>query len=386
MVVKIWESSGLDVGRDCTIIGTYENHYGEQRPQQPKKKMKAIAIRPREPKSAHVVEIPRPEPRNKEVLVKILEVGICGTDSEINSGLYGEAPPGDDVLILGHEVLGQQENGELVVPMVRRPCARCRHCRSGSQDMCDSGQFTERGIKGVHGGLTEYFAEDPSMLIPIPAAARSHAVLLEPMSVVAKGLRHALMIQKRLDWGPKRALVLGAGPIGLLATFTLRMLGWEVTTAARKPSGSQKAKIAEASGAKYHSVVERPLVELARSGTAFDLIFEATGSAQAAFDSIHCLAVNGVLCLTSVTGGGGSKSIPIDRINCDLVLGNKLIFGTVNAGRVDFTDGLAYLEKIEKTYPKILQRLLTGRVSFADVNQLFEIQQAGIKTVFTVTG
>lgn len=349
-----------------------------------KKKMKAVAVRPRESRSAHVVEIPRPKPQGKEVLVKILETGICGTDAEINSGLYGDAPPGEKILVLGHEVLGRLENGDLVVPMVRRPCGRCRHCLGASQDMCDSGQFTERGIKGVHGGLTEYFAEEPSMLIPIPAAARPYAVLLEPMSVVAKGLRHALLIQRRLDWSQKRALVLGAGPIGLLATLTLRLLGWEVTTAARKPSGSQKAKIAESAGAKYLSVVERPLLELARGANAFDFIFEATGSAAAAFDSIHGLAVNGVLCLTSVTGGNTAKSIPIDKINCDLVLGNKLIFGTVNAGRVDFLDGLSYLERIEKAYPKILQRLLTGRVSFADVDDLFEIQQAGIKTVFTL--
>jgi threonine dehydrogenase-like Zn-dependent dehydrogenase len=346
--------------------------------------MKALAVKPRVPHSARVVDMPRPDPGSGEVLVEVLEVGICGTDAEIGGGLYGEAPQGEELLVLGHEILGRLENGDLVVPMVRRPCDRCQHCRAGSQDMCDSGAFTERGIKAVHGGLCEYFTESSGMLIAIPAAARPYAVLLEPMSVVAKGLRHTLMIQRRLDWRPRRALVLGAGPIGLLATLTLRMLGWEVVTAARRPSTSEKARIVKAAGARYHSVADVSLLDLVRDQTPFDLVFEATGSAQAAFDSIHLLATNGVLCLTSVTGGAQSSSLPIDRINCDMVLGNKLIFGTVNAGRSDFIEGLAYLERIEVAYPGLLGSLLTGRISFEDVDRLFEVQKSGIKTVFSV--
>lgn len=346
--------------------------------------MKALAIKPKTPGSARVVELPKPKPAAGEVLVDVVEVGICGTDAEISDGLYGEAPPGSELLVLGHEILGRLENGDLVVPMVRRPCGRCAHCQGGSQDMCDSGEFTERGIKAVHGGLCEHFAESPSMLIPVPSKARAYAVLLEPMSVVAKGLRHALLIQRRLDWRPKRALVLGAGPIGLLATLNLRLLGWDVVTAARRPKTSEKARIVRAAGARYHSVAEISLEALAKEGAAFDLVFEATGSSQAAFDSIHLLAANGVLCLTSVTGGTKTAPVPIDRVNCDLVLGNKLIFGTVNAGRVDFIDGLATLERIEAAYPGLLASLLTARVSFGDVDRLFEVQKSGIKTVFTV--
>ncbi len=156
------------------------------------------------------------------------------------------------------------------------------------------------------------------------------------------------MIQQRLEWRPRRALVLGAGQIGLLATLTLRMLGWDVVTAARKARGSRKALIAEQSGAQYHSVADTPILELARQGERFDLIFEATGSSEAAFNSIHALAANGVLCLTSVTGGSLAKPLPIDRINCDLVLGNKLVFGTVNAGRADFSEGLSFMKPVEK--------------------------------------
>ncbi len=346
--------------------------------------MKGFAVRPLVPKTAQVVEISRPEPKPGEVLIEVLEVGICGTDAEINSGLYGEAPQGEEFLILGHEVLGRLENGDLVVPMVRRGCHTCRHCLRGEQDMCDSGSFTERGIKGIHGGLCEYIAEAPGMLIPVPPSARPYAVLLEPMSVVAKGLRHALLIQKRFQWEPHRALVTGAGPIGQLATLYLRALGWEVVTAARKPKDSDKARRVAAAGATYHSVGEAPLLSLS-GGKPFDLIFEATGSAEAAFDSIQLLAANGVLCLTSITGGDASKSLPVDRLNTGLVLGNKVIFGTVNANKQDFIDGLADFELIERVFPGALESLLTHRTGFADAGRLFEIAQSGIKTTFKMS-
>ena len=250
--------------------------------------------------------------------------------------------------------------------------------------MCSTSAFSERGIKGLHGAICEFIAEDPAFLINVPADARRFAVLVEPMSVVAKALRHALLIQSRMRWQPNRALVLGAGPIGLLAAFALRARGCSVTVVARKPAGSVKAKVAEFVGAEYHSTQQKPIRDLVASSDPFDLIFDATGSAQAAFDSIGGLAVNGVMCLTSVTGGSATASLPIDRINCDMVLGNRVIFGTVNANRRDHVDGLEMLRVIDGKFPGVLARLVTARVSFSGAADVFDIQQQGIKTVFDV--
>jgi len=158
-----------------------------------------------------------------------------------------------------------------------------------------------------------------------------------------------------------------------------------VTTAARMQGVSAKSSIATSAGAAYVSVKDRSLLTLAEGGSAFDMIFEASGSAEAAFDSIHLLAANGVLCLSSITGGDALKSLPVDRINRDLVLRNQVVFGAVNANRKDFIDGLAYFEKIEKAFPGILGRLITHRVSFDDAGRLFETQKSGIKTVFEVS-
>lgn len=346
--------------------------------------MKAITVVPGQLRSARIAELPDPTPEQNQVRVRVLEVGICGTDAEINDGLYGEAPEGEPVLVLGHEGLGQLLGGELVVPMVRRPCPHCSNCRNDSQDMCSTGGFTERGIKGVHGLMSEFIVDDPRYLIPVPDRARSFAVLTEPMSVVAKGVRHALLIQSRLTWDRRRALVLGAGPIGLLATMMLRGQGWDVVTMARGPKGNSKAAVATSVGAKYLSTAEVPVSELSECEAPFDFIFEATGSAECAFDALPALAVNGVLCLTSITGGSFAKSLPLDRLNYDLVLGNKVVFGTVNAHRQDFIDGLAQMDRIEQEYPGLLGRLLTDPISFDDVGHMFEKRAAGIKTVLRV--
>ena len=344
--------------------------------------MKAVVVEPRQPRTARVVELPDPVPALHEVRVRVLEVGICGTDAEINDGLYGKAPEGEPFLVLGHEGLGQLPTGELVVPIVRRPCPTCANCRTGAQDMCSTGTFTERGIKGIHGMMSEVIVDDPRYLVKVPDHARGYAVLTEPMSVVAKALRQAQLIQRRLIWNaPGRALVLGAGPLGLLATLALRAQGWSVVTMARKPRGTAKASIVETLGAKYVSSADVPTSKLPECEPPFDLVVEATGNAECAFDALHALAVNGVLCMTSITAGSFMKSLPIDRINYDVVLGNKLIFGTVNAHRQDFVDGLAQMERIEQDYPGMLGRLLTDSISFNQVGRMFSRHEAGIKTV-----
>ena len=343
--------------------------------------MRAIAITPSEPRSLRYESIQKPSPAPGEVLVKILEAGVCRTDIEIYEGLYGEPPAGSGFLVMGHEALGRLENGDLVVPMVRRSCNACESCLSGNPDMCFTGNFVERGIKGLHGMFCEYIAESPQYLVPLSGDARAYGVLAEPMSIVAKAVRQAEMFQKRVPRSPKRALVLGAGPIGLLATMVFRLLGLETVTVARRPASSGKAKIVEACGAGYLSTGEVPVPLLAERAGLFDLILEATGDAGVAFDCLPASAVNGIVCLTSVTGGSGRKTIDPDLINRELVLWNRTVFGTVNANRRDFETGLSYLKKIDLAYPGLLQKLFTSRVPFDKALSVFPDQAEEIKTI-----
>ena len=349
--------------------------------------MKAIAVYPGKPDSVHLREVRAPAlddvPNGRGVLVKVLRVGVDGTDREINAAEYGAAPDGCDFLVLGHESLGRVEAvgtnvrefapGDYVVAMVRRPGTGL-YDRIGSPDMTTDDVYYEHGISHVHGFLTEYYVEDAGQLVKVPDALSGVGVLLEPLSVAEKGLHQALEIQRRLRvWQPRRAAVMGAGNIGLLATLVLRLRGFEVVTFARSLKPTPNSALVEALGARYESLRARPMAEAAREFGPFDYIFEASSSAAVAFESALALAKNGVLVLTSVTGAGGALEIPADRINLEFVLGNKVMVGIANAHREDWEMSVRDMAHAEVQYPGWLARLLTHPVQGLDnYRELFE--------------
>ncbi|MEO6797308.1 MAG: glucose 1-dehydrogenase [Candidatus Dormibacter sp.] len=355
--------------------------------------MRAIAVTPRKAGSARQVELPRPEASQGLALMHVLEVGIDGTDTEINLGEYGDAPPNADVLVIGHEALSLVERvgdgvtgfqpGDLVVSTVRRPDG-CPNCRAGESDMCLTGGYTERGIKGAHGYMADYYSEKPEFMVKIPAALRAFAVLLEPLSIVEKATTQAWEAQKRLLWQPKRAVVLGAGPIGILATILLRLRDLEVHVYAKTAGDSLQARVAQSLGAVYESAEQHPIAGLRHELGQIDFILEATGNSAVAFQAMGVIGTNGVLCLTGVSGGNRTIEIPSDAINLQMVLGNRLVFGSVNANRRYFEMGVGHLQQAEQRWPGIFERLLTRRVPFADFKAALDRRPEDIKTLLTV--
>jgi threonine dehydrogenase-like Zn-dependent dehydrogenase len=359
--------------------------------------MKAVAVYPKKEKSAHLIEVPKPDiarvPNGRGVLVKVLRVGVDGTDREINDGLYGAPPQGEEVLILGHESFGRVEAiglnvtglkpGRDVVATVRRP-GESLYDRIGLSDFTTDDTYYERGINLLHGYLADYYVDDISYLIEIPPSLREVGVLLEPSTVMEKGWMQAIDIQRRLKvWHPARAAVLGAGPIGLLATLILRLRGLQVTTFARERKPSLKADLVEAIGARYISTVETPLLDMVRQDLPFDLILEATGYSPLAFEAMEALEKNGVLILSSVTAGQKEHTIPADRINLGFVLGNKVAVGTVSANREHFLAGVRDFAYAEMVYPGWLKRLLThpvkGLENHGRLFQLLDEEKQAIK-------
>jgi threonine dehydrogenase-like Zn-dependent dehydrogenase len=333
--------------------------------------MKAIAVYPGQPNSLHLEEVPVPRladvPDGRGVLVKVLRVGVDGTDKEINAAEYGEAPPGESFLITGHESFGQivevgpnvppsLRAGTFVVATVRRP-GTSLYDRIGHQDFTTDDVYFERGINLRHGYLAEYYVEDHEWVVPLPDALADVGVLLEPTTVAEKGINQAYEIQRRLKvWRPQRAAVLGAGTIGLLATLLLRLRGLEVVCYSRRRPPDLKSELVEALGARYVSSQDSTLAD---AGGPFDLILEATGQSPLAFEAAAALGKNGVLVLTSVTGGSRRIEVDADAINQGFVLGNKVMVGTVNASRDDFVRGVDDLVRAEALYPGWLGRLLT---------------------------
>ena len=338
--------------------------------------MMAIAVHPGRKDSVHMAMLPKPSvedvPNGRGVLVKVLRVGVDGTDKEINAAEYGMAPPGDDFLVLGHESFGRIEAvgprvselspGDYVVATVRRP-GTSLFDTIGTYDMTTDDVYFERGINLRHGYLTEYYVDDPEYIVKVPAGLRDVGVLLEPTSVVEKGIAQAYEIQRRLRvWRPRKAAVLGAGTIGLMAALALRLRGLDVTVFGRTRAPYLNSDLVESVGARYLSTLDTSLLEDAGPHGPFDLIFEASGFSPLVFEGMEALGKNGVLVLSSVTGGDRTVEIPADRINLQFVLGNKVLVGTVNANREYFEMGVRDLAHAESQYPGWLRRLLTHRV------------------------
>jgi glucose 1-dehydrogenase len=342
--------------------------------------MKAVAVFPGKPDSMHLATMPKPTldeiAGGRGVLVKVLRVGVDGTDKEINAAEYGAAPPGYDFLVTGHESFGRVEAvgpnvtelqpGDYVVATVRRPGSSI-YDRIGTYDMTTDDVYFERGINLRHGYLTEYYVDDPEYIVKIPPELREVAVLLEPTTVVEKGIAQAYEIQRRLKvWRPRRAAVMGAGTIGLLAALALRLRGLEVTVFGRTVKPYLNSDLIEALGARYESTSDVSILDGAARFGPFDLIFEATGASPVVFESMQALGKNGVLVLSSVTGGDRRIEVPADRINLEFVLGNKVMVGTVNANREYFEMGVKDMAHAAAQYPGWLNRLLTHPVQGLD--------------------
>jgi threonine dehydrogenase-like Zn-dependent dehydrogenase len=338
--------------------------------------MKAIAVLPGKPNSVYLADLAKPSlsdvPGGRGVLVRVLRVGVDGTDREINSAEYGAAPDGYNFLVIGHEGFGQVEAvgpnvsflrpGDFVVATVRRP-GKSIYDAIGLQDMTTDNQYFERGINLRHGYLTEHYVEDEEFIVKIPKGLKEVGVLLEPMTVAQKGITQAYEIQRRLKvWRPKTAAVTGTGTLGLLAALTLRLRGLEVTAFGRTPKPYLNADLLQAIGVRYINTAEREVVDAAEEFGPFDLIFEGTGSSEVVFKSMRALAKNGVLVLTSITGGTHMLEIPADRINLEFVLGNKVMVGSVNASRENFETGVRDMSQAEAEYPGWLEQLLTHPV------------------------
>jgi threonine dehydrogenase-like Zn-dependent dehydrogenase len=355
--------------------------------------MKAIVVTPKKANSLRTIETDVPEPKKMELQLEVQKIGICGTDRDIISGFYGEAPKGSDYLVLGHESLSRVSDvgagvrgfrkGDLVVPTVRRNCVEnCLNCRFGESDMCITGDYKEHGIKGLHGFAREFAISDSRFMAKLPESLSDIGVLLEPLTVVEKGEVQTFKLQQgRMKWNPKKALVLGAGPVGLLATAILRIRGLEVDTIATRSKESLKARLVEQTGAHYINAIQTPLSTLAGR---YDIVFEVTGSSTVAFDAQQLIGVNGVLCFlgiyrSQVDSGDAGK------LFTNIVLGNKVLFGSVNANRSYFEKGVKDLQTIRRKWNGFLEKMITREASIDDIAKAYSPEsEEEIKTIIQV--
>lgn len=356
-------------------------------------------------KAIHVIDN-HPAPQletDSQVLLDMLDVGVCGTDKEIARFDYGVPPEGSAYLVIGHESLARVARvgsavtrlapGDLVVTMVRRPCnhAWCRSCRANRQDFCFSGDFTERGIKGRHGFMTEQVVDEERYMHVVPGHLRDVGILVEPLTIAQKALIQTWDVQERLPWTAagdgsglgSRAVVLGAGPVGLLGALALMLRGFETWVYSRELPDSRAATWATGVGAHFVSSQQVDIAGLAKQVGNIDLVYEATGASQLSFEMLAVLGTNGVFCFTGVPGRKAPISVDADLLMRNLVLKNQLVFGTVNAGPNAFAAAIADLAQFHVRWPEALRALVTGRFAPERAIDLVTGQTKGIKNVVT---
>lgn len=346
--------------------------------------MKALTVQPSKAGSARLDEIDEPPEADGSVLVETLAVGICGTDLEIVGGGYGWAPPGRDRLVLGHESLGRVleapagaavSAGDLVVGIVRRPDpVPCGNCAVAEWDFCRNGRYTERGIKERDGYCSERYRIEPDFVVKVDPSLGTLGVLLEPTSVVAKAWEQVDRVGGRAHWAPVRALVTGAGPIGLLAALLAVQRGMEVHVLDQVDTGS-KPELVAAIGATYHTGT----VEAACD--APDVVIECTGVGSLVFDAMEHIGSGGVVCLVGVSSSGRTLGVDAGSLNRSMVLANESIVGSVNANRRHYEAAAAALAQADHAW---LERVVSRTVPLERWHEALERRPDDVKVVIEI--
>ena len=360
--------------------------------------MKAVAVFPAD-RRFDVIDHPEPSiAAPGEVKLRMLDVGVCGTDREIVTFQFGLSPEGSNSLVIGHESLAEVietgadvtrvKPGDLAVATVRRPChvPTCIACREGRQDFCSSGQYSERGIMRRHGYMTEFVVEDEQYLNPVPAALRDVAVLVEPLTIAEKAVAQLWHIQRRLPWADQRhnALVLGAGPVGLLGAMKLVVEGFDTTIYSRTSATTDVAALAASFGAKFVHAETVPVKDLADTMGSIDVVYEAAGASSLAFDAMRYLGANGAFIFTGVPGRKAPVSVDTDTLMSDAVLKNQVIFGTVNASPAHFAQAIADLGKFSERWPNAVRSLISKRYPIDQAAVPLSGNAGGIKNIVSI--
>jgi threonine dehydrogenase-like Zn-dependent dehydrogenase len=347
--------------------------------------MRAITIVPGHEGSAELRDLADPSPRDGELLVEGVALGICGTDREIIAGDLGEAPEGEERLVLGHESLGRvlsapdgsgYAEGDLVVGIVRRPDPEpCSCCAAGNWDFCRNGRFTERGIRGRHGFGSERWTVETDFAVAVPPEVGELGVLLEPTSVLAKAWE---LIDgfARVGCRPlERLLVTGAGPIGLLAAMLGRQRWLEVHVFNRSAGGTKEELVRDLGGTLHTGeLTDVP---------APDVVVECTGAGAVVIGAMRHNRPGALVCLTGVTGHADRQEVDVGSLNDSLVMENDVVFGTVNANRRHWEAAAEALQRADQDW---LRRMITRRVPLDRFQEALERRDGDVKVVVDLGG
>ena len=308
-------------------------------------------------RDVRLASVPRPLPGDRELLLAVRAVGICGSDLHyyLEGGIGSaavEAP-----LILGHEFAAEIVDvrarefgftpGALVAVEPARSCGSCEWCLQGHPNLCPTIYFAG-SPPDLHGGLAEYVTAPPEALFPVPDSIDpSAAALLEPLGVAIHAVDLAHL--RPMD----SVAILGAGPIGLLILQAARLAGAGQLFAI-DPLPSRTA-IAEQLGADRTASTHEAVLEWT-DGRGVDLVFEATNSSLAPDQATRAARIGGKVLLVG---------IPQEE---------TFSFNASVMRRKGLT--LKMVRRMKHTYPRAIQMAASGRVQLVPlVTHRFPLEQ-----------
>ena len=360
-------------------------------------------------------DIPVPEiKQSDEVMVRVKQVGLDGTDFNMLRYQLQDLADGRDEVIMGHEMVGVVEGtgsavtsltpGDVVVMTVRRGCGICHPCLHNQSDMCMTGLYTERGIHRLDGFLTRFVVDKEQYILKVPPQLRDLAVFSEPLSIVEKGIEQIKLIQSRLPWtcshpehgfqsgdwgGCKTALVVGAGPLGLLATALLRLAGTQTYVADIVSEDTPKVHLVRHMNAIYVDTRGKTPAEIVgqcfEASGAIDIIFEAAGAAATAIELINYMSRSSIYVMTGIPRKEMMLQVDGAQLVRQLVRYNQVIVGSVNSNRNHFQMALDDMGEVNVRFNGMLGEMITNRFQLEEYEQAFALDDSKhIKTVIEV--
>ena len=344
--------------------------------------------------------IPKPEIKKPmDVLVKIKQVGLDGTD--FNMVKYDSKDIAEDrnEIVLGHEVLGVVEKtgkkvdaikqNDYVTMTIRRGCNICPPCLHEQSDMCMTGLFTERGIHKLDGFLTGYVVDDEKYILKLPKGLEKYGTFVEPLSIAEKGIEQIRQIQSRMPWACKHpnhsfdseswgscktAFVIGAGPLGILATALLRLADVNTYVLERKEEDHIKIKTIKKLGAKYIDIRKVNIKESFEIAGNVNIIFEASGASEFAINIIPYMSRSSIYVMTGIPKGEWNATFDAHAILRQIVRHNQVIVGTVNSNKKHFEMAIKDIQKINRKFDNILDNLVTHKFKLGEYEKYFNLQ------------
>jgi threonine dehydrogenase-like Zn-dependent dehydrogenase len=362
----------------------------------------------------HSFELPKPGIREPDdVLVRVKQVGIDGTDFGIVRHNLQDIAEGHDEMAMGHEMVGVVEaagaavgtvsRGDVVTMTVRRGCGQCHPCLHNQSDMCMTGLYTERGIHKLDGYLTEFAVEREQYVVKVPPELASLAVFAEPLSIAEKAVEQIRVIQSRLPWTCQHpdhtfasenwgvclnALVVGAGPLGILATALLRLDEVNAYVADILPEDNIKAHMVKHMGANYIDArhkTAKELVDFCALEGNLNIIIEASGAADTALQLVNHLSRSSIYVMTGIPREGMLTQVDAAQLIREMVRKNQVVVGSVNSNRTHFEMALRDIGRIDSSFTGMLAEMITHRFRLHEFEQAFAgTDGKHIKTVIDV--